>query len=227
MVPRPQGRRTSRTRVMFEDRAEAGRRLAAALVVYKDEQPVVLGLPRGGVAVAAEIAEALDAPLGLILVRKIGAPTRRELALGAVVDGQDPCVVRNDDVIQALGVDDATFDAICRRELGEIERRRRRYAGDATRVDVAGRMAIVVDDGIATGATMRAALRATRMRRPKKLVLAVPVAAPEALDELRSEVDDLVCLISEEPLSAIGLFYVDFHQMSDAEVTEILARFAS
>jgi putative phosphoribosyl transferase len=227
MVPRPQGRRTSRTRVMFEDRAEAGRRLAAALAGYKDEQPVVLGLPRGGVAVAAEIAEALDAPLGLILVRKIGAPTRRELALGAVVDGQDPCVVRNDDVIQALGVDDATFDAICRRELGEIERRRRRYAGDATRVDVAGRMAIVVDDGIATGATMRAALRATRMRRPKKLVLAVPVAAPEALDELRSEVDDLVCLISEEPLSAIGLFYVDFHQMSDAEVTEILARFAS
>jgi putative phosphoribosyl transferase len=222
----PQGRRTNRARVMFEDRAEAGRQLAAALSGYKDERPVVLGLPRGGVAVAAEIAQALDAPLGLILVRKIGAPTRPELALGAVVDGQDPCVVRNDDVIHSLGVNEATFEAICQRELSEIERRRRRYAGDATRVEAAARVVIVVDDGIATGATMRAALRATRMRQPKKLVLAVPVAAPDALDELRSEVDDLVCLISEEHLSAIGLFYVDFHQMSDAEVTEILARFA-
>jgi putative phosphoribosyl transferase len=213
--------------MMFEDRAEAGRQLATALAGYKDERPVVLGLPRGGVAVAAAIAEALDAPLGLILVRKIGAPTRRELALGAVVDGKDPCVVRNDDVIQALGVTEATFDAICRRELMEIERRRRRYEGGATQIDVAARVVIVVDDGIATGATMRAALRATRLRRPKKLVLAAPVAAPDALNELRSEVDDLVCLISEEPFNAIGLFYVDFHQMNDAEVTEILSRFTS
>ena len=213
--------------MMFEDRAEAGRQLARALAGYKDERPVVLGLPRGGVAVAATIAEALDAPLGLILVRKIGAPTRRELALGAVVDGKDPCVVRNDDVIQALGITEATFNAICRRELTEIERRRRRYEGGATRIDVAARVVIVVDDGIATGATMRAALRATRLRRPKKLVLAAPVAAPDALNELRSEVDDLVCLISEEPFNAIGLFYVDFHQMNDAEVTEILSRFAS
>ena len=212
---------------MFEDRAEAGRQLATALAGYKDERPVVLGLPRGGVAVAATIAEALDAPLGLILVRKIGAPMRRELALGAVVDGKDPCVVRNDDVIQALGITEATFNAICRRELTEIERRRRRYEGGATRIDVTARVVIVVDDGIATGATMRAALRATRLRRPKKLVLAAPVAAPDALNELRSEVDDLVCLISEEPFNAIGLFYVDFHQMNDAEVTEILSRFAS
>jgi len=213
--------------MMFEDRAEAGRQLAAALAGYKDERPVVLGLPRGGIAVAAAIAEALDAPLGLILVRKIGAPMRRELALGAVVDGKDPCVVRNDDVIQALGITEATFDAICRRELTEIERRRRRYEGGATPIDVAARVVIVVDDGIATGATMRAALRATRLRRPKKLVLAAPVAAPDALNELRSEVDDVVCLISEEPFNAIGLFYVDFHQMNDGEVTEILSRFTS
>ena len=213
--------------MMFEDRAEAGRQLATALAGYKDERPVVLGLPRGGIAVAAAIAEALDAPLGLILVRKIGAPMRRELALGAVVDGKDPCVVRNDDVIQALGITEATFDAICRRELTEIERRRRRYEGGATPIDVAARVVIVVDDGIATGATMRAALRATRLRRPKKLVLAAPVAAPDALNELRSEVDDVVCLISEEPFNAIGLFYVDFHQMNDGEVTEILSRFTS
>ena len=213
--------------MMFEDRAEAGRQLATALAGYKDERPVVLGLPRGGIAVAAAIAEALDAPLGLILVRKIGAPMRRELALGAVVDGKDPCVVRNNDVIQALGITEATFDAICRRELAEIERRRRRYEGGATPIDVAARVVIVVDDGIATGATMRAALRATRLRRPKKLVLAAPVAAPDALNELRSEVDDVVCLISEEPFNAIGLFYVDFHQMNDAEVTEILSRFTS
>jgi len=213
--------------MMFEDRAEAGRQLATALAGYKDERPVVLGLPRGGIAVAAAIAEALDAPLGLILVRKIGAPMRRELALGAVVDGKDPCVVRNDDVIQALGITEATFDAICRRELAEIERRRRRYEGGATPIDVAARVVIVVDDGIATGATMRAALRATRLRRPKKLVLAAPVAAPDALNELRSEVDDVVCLISEEPFNAIGLFYVDFHQMNDGEVTEILSRFTS
>ena len=213
--------------MMFEDRAEAGRQLATALAGYTDERPVVLALPRGGVAVAATIAEALDAPLGLILVRKIGAPMRRELALGAVVDGKDPCVVRNDDVIQALGITEATFDAICRRELTEIERRRRRYEGGATPIDVAARVVIVVDDGIATGATMRAALRATRLRRPKKLVLAAPVAAPDALDELRCEVDELVCLISEEPFNAIGLFYVDFHQMNDAEVTEILSRFTS
>jgi putative phosphoribosyl transferase len=213
--------------MMFEDRAEAGRQLATALAGYKDERPVVLGLPRGGVAVAAAIAVALDAPLGLILVRKIGAPMRRELALGAVVDGKDPCVVRNDDVIQALGITEATFDAICRRELAEIERRRRRYEGGATPIDVAARVVIVVDDGIATGATMRAALRATRLRRPKKLVLAAPVAAPDALNELRSEVDDVACLISEEPFNAIGLFYVDFHQMNDAEVTEILSRFTS
>ena len=212
---------------MFEDRADAGRHLATALSRYKDARPVVLALPRGGVAVAAEIAEALDAPLGLMLVRKIAAPRRPELALGAVVDGDTPCIVRNEDVIAALGVTQVRFDAICRHELEEIERRRPRYSREAARVDVAGRVVIVVDDGIATGATMRAALRAIRMGEPKKLVLAVPVAAPDALDELRSDVDDLVCLISKESFRAIGLFYVDFHQMTDAEVTNILARLAA
>jgi putative phosphoribosyl transferase len=209
---------------MLENRADAGRQLAKALGGYKDQQPVVLALPRGGVAVAAEIADALNAPLDLILVRKIGAPMQPELALGAVVDGQDPWIVRNDDVIDALGVSEATFDTICRRELAEVERRRTRYQVDRVPVDVAGRAAIVVDDGIATGASMRAALRATRQRQPKTLVLAVPVAAPDALDELRAEADEIVCLLSEEPFGAIGLFYEDFHQMTDSEVTDILAR---
>jgi putative phosphoribosyl transferase len=209
---------------MLENRADAGRQLAKALGGYKDQQPVVLALPRGGVAVAAEIADALNAPLDLILVRKIGAPMQPELALGAVVDGQDPWIVRNDDVIDALGVSEATFDTICRRELAEVERRRTRYQVDRVPVDVAGRAAIVVDDGIATGASMRAALRATRQRQPKTLVLAVPVAAPDALDELRAEADEIVCLLSEEPFGAIGLFYQDFHQMTDSEVTDILVR---
>ncbi|MGZ3328784.1 MAG: phosphoribosyltransferase, partial [Xanthobacteraceae bacterium] len=160
----------------FKDRSDAGRRLAAAVMGYKDQQPVVLALPRGGVPVAAEVAAALNAPLDLILVRKIGVPFQPELAMGAVVDGGAPLVVRNEDVISLAGIEEADFNAVRDRELAEIERRRERYLGGRERVEVAGRTAIVVDDGIATGATTRAALRATRLRNPKKLVLAVPVA---------------------------------------------------
>ena len=210
--------------MMFEDRAEAGRQLAAALAGYKDERPVVLALPRGGVAVAAAIAEALDAPLGLILVRKIGAPMRRELALGAVVDGKDPCVVRNDDVIQALGITEATFDAICRRELTEIERRRRRYEGGATPIDVAARVVIVVDDGIATGSSVRAALRGVRRQKPARLILAIPVAPAESLEALRTDADEIVCLETPADFHAVGQFYRDFSQVSDQEVQRTLAK---
>jgi putative phosphoribosyl transferase len=210
----------------FEDRSDAGRRLAEALLRYRDQRPIVLALPRGGVAVAAEVATALDAPLDLILVRKIGVPTQPELAMGAVVDGGNPVVVRNADVIRLTGVTESEFKAICASELAEIERRRRRYLGDRAAVDVAGRTAIVIDDGIATGATTRAALRATRMRKPKKLVLAVPVAPTESLRELREEVDEIVCLEDYEPFGAIGLFYDRFGQIGDREVIEILARFA-
>jgi putative phosphoribosyl transferase len=210
---------------VFDDRAQAGRELAKALARYRRERCVVLALPRGGVVVAAAVAEALDASLDLVLVRKIGAPMQPELALGAVVDGGTPIVVRNEDVIDAIGVNESQFDAICRRELSEIERRRQRYVGSRASVDVAGKVAIAIDDGIATGATMRAALRAVRMRRPSRLVLAVPVAPPEALTELRPDVDDLVCLEADEALGAIGLYYLDFRQVTDREVTTILARF--
>jgi predicted phosphoribosyltransferase len=209
----------------FMDRTDAGRKLAKALAKYKTDQPIVLALPRGGVPVAAEVAGALGAPLDLILVRKLGVPFQPELAMGAIVDGGAPVTVRNEDVIRLAGIGEADFRAACDRELAEIERRRKLYLGDRPHPDVAGRVVIVVDDGIATGATTRAALRATRARNPKKLVLAVPVAPTSTLHELRSEVDDLVCLEDYEPFGAIGYFYGDFRQINDEEVTATLARF--
>jgi predicted phosphoribosyltransferase len=160
----------------FIDRTDAGRRLAKALARYKGQHPVVLALPRGGVPVAAEVAAALDAPLDLILVRKIGVPFQKELAMGAVVDGAEPVIVRNEEVIRLTGVSEDDFNATRDQELAEIERRRQRYLGNRPYPQIAGRTVIVVDDGIATGATTRAALRAIRMRKPGKLVLAVPVA---------------------------------------------------
>ena len=208
----------------FVDRKDAGQQLAKALAHYKDKQQVVLALPRGGVPVAAEIAAALDAPLDLILVRKIGAPFQPELAMGAVVDGMKPITVRNEEVITLSGVSESEFNAVRDQELAEIERRRKRYLGDRPHPQIAGRTVIVVDDGIATGATTRAALRATRMRKPGKLVLAVPVAPTDSLKELRGEADEFVCLEDYEEFGAIGLFYSDFRQVSDLEVIEMLAR---
>lgn len=210
----------------FADRTDAGRRLAQALAAYKDQHVVVLALPRGGVPVAAEVAAALNAPLDLILVRKIGVPMQPELAMGAVVDGATPLIVRNEEVIQLAGIEEAEFKTVCNRELAEIERRRQRYLGGRTRIEVAGRIAIVVDDGIATGATTRAALRAIRARKPKKLVLAVPVAPTECLPAMRDEADEVVCLEDYEAFGAIGYYYSDFRQTSDQEVIDTLARFA-
>ena len=209
----------------FRDRSDAGRRLAKALAGYKDRQPVILALPRGGVPVAAEVAAALNAPLDLILVRKIGVPFQPELAMGAVVDGGAPIIVRNEDVIRHAGIDESEFKAVCDDEIAEIERRRQRYLGSRQRVDVSGRTAIVIDDGVATGATTRAALRATRMRNPKRLVLAVPVGPTDNIAELRSEADDVVCLEDHEFFGAIGVYYANFSQVSDEEVIEILRRF--
>jgi putative phosphoribosyl transferase len=209
----------------FKDRSDAGRKLAKALGQYKDQQPVILALPRGGVPVAAEVAAVLKAPLDLILVRKVGVPFQPELAMGAVVDGGAPLIVRNEDVIQLAGIQESEFKAVCDGELVEIERRRQRYLGSRERVDVSGHTAIVIDDGVATGATTRAALRATRMRNPKRLVLAVPVGPTDNIAELRSEADDVVCLEDHEFFGAIGVYYANFSQVSDEEVIEILRRF--
>ena len=208
----------------FLNRSEAGRQLAMALAKYKDRQPVILALPRGGVPVAAEVATALTAPLDLVLVRKVGVPFQPELAMGAVVDGDDPIVVRNEEVIRLAGIDEAEFKAACDAELTEIERRRARYMGDRERVAVVGRTAIVIDDGVATGTTTRAALQAVRMHNPRTLVLAVPVAPTDSLGLLSREVDDLVCLEDYESFGAIGFYYRDFRQVSDEEVIETLRR---
>jgi predicted phosphoribosyltransferase len=177
------------------------------------------------VPVAAEVAAALNAPLDLILVRKIGVPMQPELAMGAVVDGGAPIIVRNEDVIRLSGVDETSFNAVCDAELAEIERRRQKYLGRRERVNVAGRTAVIIDDGIATGATMRAALRATRMRSPKKLVLAVPVAPTDTLAAMRQEADEVICLEDHAFFGAIGFYYRDFRQISDVEVIEMLRRF--
>ena len=209
----------------FRDRSDAGRRLAKALASYKGRHAVVLALPRGGVPVAAEVAATLDAPLDLILVRKIGVPTQPELAMGAVVDGVAPIVVRNEEVIELSGTTADEFDMACARELAEIERRRQLYIGERARAEVAGQVVIVIDDGIATGATTRAALRAIRIRKPKELVLAVPVAPQDTITQLRGEVDALICLETPDPFMAIGYFYRDFRQISDEEVVETLRRF--
>jgi putative phosphoribosyl transferase len=211
----------------FKDRSEAGQKLARALAKYKDQRTVVLALPRGGVAVAAEVAASLQAPLDLILVRKIGVPTQPELAMGAVVDGSVPLIVRNDDVIALVGIDEMEFTTVFERELAEIGRRRHRYLGDRERVDVAGRTAIVIDDGIATGATTRAALRATRLRNPTTLVLAVPVAPTQCLAAMRQEADDVVCLQDFAAFGAIGYYYSDFRQVSDEDVIEALRCFST
>jgi len=211
----------------FRNRSEAGKMLAGALQRYTGESPVILALPRGGVPVAAEVAAALNAPLDLVLVRKIGVPWQPELAMGAVVDGVAPIIVRNEDVIRDLGIDEAEFKQVCDEQLAEIESRRRRYLGDRPSVDVKDRVTIVIDDGIATGATIRAALRATRMRTPKTLVLAVPVASTEALAEVGEEADDVICLEDHELLGAIGFYYSDFRQTSDEEVIAAMARYSS
>jgi len=210
--------------VIFEDRRDAGIQLARALLRFQDHDPVVLALPRGGVPVAFEVARALDAPLDLVLVRKIGTPMQPELAAGAVVDGGAMELVRNDDVIEAARIPESWLREQAIRELAEIERRRRLYVGGRARVPIEGKTAIVVDDGIATGATTRAALRAVRRRHPKRLVLAVPVAPEETLAALRSEVDEVVCLATPDPFGAIGYFYRDFRQLEDDEVRDLLAR---
>jgi predicted phosphoribosyltransferase len=209
----------------FANCSEAGRKLAKALAAFRDKNAVVLALPRGGVPVAKEVAAALGASLDLVLVRKIGVPDQPELAMGAVVDGPTPLTVRNQDVIAIAGVTEAEFTAVRDRELAEIRRRRTEYLGARLHPELAGRIVIVVEDGIATGATTRAALRAVRKQKPGKLVLAVPVAPTNSLAKLGSEADEVVCLEPHELFGAVGFFYFDFSQVSDREVKDILAEF--
>ena len=211
--------------MLFQNRNDAGRQLARALTKYKARHPIVLALPRGGVPVAAEVASELDAPLDLVLVRKIGVPFQPELAMGAVTDGAEPAIVRNSEIIEMCGINPGEFDAVCKEELAEIERRRKRYLGDRARAEVTGQVVIIVDDGIATGATTLAAIRAVRSRKPGELVLAIPVAPLETVKKLHAEVDAIVCLHTPEELGAIGYFYRDFRQVDDEEVVATLKRF--
>ena len=206
----------------FRDRAEAGQQLARALSGYRTKDPVVIALPRGGVPVAVPIATALAAPLDCLIVRKIGVPWQPELAMGAVVYGDPPVVVRNDDVIGRAAVTPVQFSVVLEREIDEARRRLEHYVGSRPQRPIAGHTAIVVDDGIATGATMRAAIAALRMRGPQAIVVAVPVAATDVVDALSEEADDIVCLERHRDLGAIGYYYDDFAQVSDADVMHAL-----
>lgn len=211
----------------FENRIDAGRQLAQALTPYKGQDVVVLALPRGGVPVAVEVARHLGAPLDLLLVRKLGMPAQPELAMGAILDGGDPVIVRNENVIRMGGITEVEFDSVYRRELAELERRREAYLGNRAAIDVEGRIVIIVDDGIATGATVRAAIKGLRLRGPKQIVLAIPVAPPDTVALLRREVDDLVCLETPDRFQAIGQHYRDFGQVPDADVISLLAAAAA
>jgi predicted phosphoribosyltransferase len=205
----------------FPDRAQAGRELAA--VVAEHVQPpgvVVLGLPRGGVPVAAEVARALGAPLDVFMVRKLGVPGRRELAMGAIASGGVRVV--NREVVDGLGVPDDRIAAVARREAAELERRERAYRGDAAPVAVVGATAVLVDDGLATGSTMRAAVAALRQQDAARVVVAVPVAPPSVCQSLAREVDLMVCLRTPEPFLAVGRWYRDFSEVSDDDVRELL-----
>lgn len=207
----------------FADRSDAGRRLADRLTALDIVAPVVLALPRGGVPVALEVARRLGAPLDLVLVRKIGAPGHEELAVGALVDGERPELVLNPEVVRSFAIDRAWLDRQQEQKLAEIERRRALYLGPRQRVPLTGRTAILVDDGIATGATVRAALHAVRRAGPKELLLAVPVAAADVLERLAPEADRIVCLHQPRNFAAVGQFYRDFSQVDDAEVVAMLA----
>ena len=207
----------------FEDRTEAGRVLAKKLKAYANRPDVVvLALPRGGVPVAFEVARSLNAPLDVFLVRKLGVPGHPELAMGAIASGG--VRVLNEDVVDYLRIPDETIDAVAAEEHKELNRRERAYRGYAGPPVVRGRTVILVDDGLATGSSMRAAVTALREQQPARIIVAVPVAARATCDEFRSQVDEIVCAITPEPFRAVGLWYEDFSQTTDEEVRDLLAR---
>jgi putative phosphoribosyl transferase len=206
----------------FHDREDAGRQLAAKLMPYANQEPIVLGLPRGGVPVAYEVALALGAPLDIWVVRKVGVPWHPELGVGAVAEGN--YVYVSPEILNAVGLRRDEVSEVVEEKRAEVAERVRRFRGERRPPDLRDRTVILVDDGIATGGTVRAAARAVKAASPRRIVLAVPVASPDTLDELASEVDETVCLLSPSNLYAIGLWYEDFRQVPDDEVVKLLER---
>lgn len=207
----------------FKNRMEAGRFLAMRLSNFANRADVlVLALPRGGVPVAYEVAAALNVPMDVFLVRKLGVPGHQELAMGAIATGD--VRVLNDDVVRYLGIPDEVIDAVAAQEQEELERRAQLYRGDRPARPVQNRVVILVDDGLATGSTMRAAALALRQQHPAAIVVAVPVASSQTCEEFRAEVDDVICALTPEPFYAVGLWYEDFDQTTDAEVRDLMAR---
>ncbi|MHC4381557.1 MAG: phosphoribosyltransferase [Planctomycetota bacterium] len=210
---------------MFANREEAGQQLAQQLLHVKDQHPegvVVMALPRGGVVVASRIADVLGVPLDVLVVRKLGAPGQPELAIGAVTDGDQPQQIFNDRVIRMLGVGQDYLDQEIERQLVEVKRRQELYRGGRPGEPLAGRCAVVVDDGIATGATVRAGIQSLRRSAVARIILAVPVAPPETASTLQAEVDEIICLLTPTGFMAVGAFYADFSQTSDEEVVTLL-----
>jgi putative phosphoribosyl transferase len=207
----------------FTDRRHAGRVLASRLTKYAGRDDViVLALPRGGVPVAYEVASALSAPMDVFLVRKLGTPGHRELAMGAIASGGVRVV--NADVVQWYGISEAAIDRIAREEHEELERRERAYRDDRPAPDLTNKIVVLIDDGLATGSTMRAAVQAVRARRPARVVIAVPVGAPQTCAELAVSADEVICARMPEPFSAVGQWYLNFEQTDDAEVRELLQK---
>jgi putative phosphoribosyl transferase len=206
---------------LFKDRQDAGRKLAEALAAYAGRPDViVLGLPRGGVPVAAEVAKALNAPLDIFLVRKLGAPGHEELAMGAIASGG--VRVLNDEVIRMLNVPQPMIDRVAEKEQAEMERRERAFRGDRPRPTLQGRTVILVDDGLATGASMRAAVKGLQAHEPGHIIVAVPTAAPETCAAFEGDVDEVICAVTPRPFFGVGAWYRDFTQTSDEEVRSLL-----